>query len=150
MLSEKCDGLPVVGHDGCWNVLRGGWRSDDAPVECAVPESPGYVCGNDDVESVIGDWDGCSVGGVMPQVIGVDVHVVGESGQSGSWDGNVVDQNVVRGLSEKCDGHGRKVVVWVADVVNMDCEVVGLWHESERVEVGDEVLERVVVERVDQ
>ena len=147
--------MPVVGHDGCWNdtsgnVLRGGWRSDDAPVECAVPESPGYVCGNDDVESVIGDWDGCSVGSVMPQVIGVDVHVVGESGQSGSWDGNVVDQNVVRGLSEKCDGHGRKVVVWVADVVNMDCEVVGLWHESERVEVGDEVLERVVVERVDQ
>ena len=101
-------------------MLRGGWRSGDALVECAVPVSPGYV------ESVIGDCDGGSVGSVMPQVIGVDVHEVGESGQSGSWDENVADQNVVRGLFEKCDGHGREVVVWVADVVNMDCEVEGL------------------------
>ena len=121
MLSEKCGGLPVVGHDGCWsdmsgNVLREGWRSDDAPVECVVLESPECVCGNGDVESVIGDWDGCSVGSVMPQVIGVDV---GESGRSGSWDGNVVDQNVLCGLSEKCDGHGRKVVVWVVNVVHI-------------------------------
>ena len=48
MLSEKCDGLPAVGHDGRWNdtivnVLRGDWRSDDAPVECAVPESLEYA-----------------------------------------------------------------------------------------------------------
>ena len=37
---EKCDGLPVVGHDGCWNdtivnVLGGDWRSDGAPGEFA-------------------------------------------------------------------------------------------------------------------
>ena len=59
-----------------------------------VPESHDCVCGNGDVESVDDDCDGCPVGSVMLQVIGVDVHVVGESGQSGSWE-NDVDQNVV-------------------------------------------------------
>ena len=94
---EKCGGLSAVCHDGRWNdtivnVLGGDWRSDDAPVECGVPES-GF--GNGDVENVIGDCGGCPVGSATSQVIGVDVHVVGESGQSGSWDGNVADRIAV-------------------------------------------------------
>ena len=97
---EKYGGLPVVCHDGCWNdtivnVLGGDWKSDSAPVECTVPKSPDCVFGNGDVENVIGDCGGCPVGSAMPQVIGVDVRVVGESGQNGSWDGNVVDRIVV-------------------------------------------------------
>ena len=51
--------------------------------------------GNGDVENAIGDWGGRHVGSATSQVIGVDVHAVGESGESGSWDGNVADRVAV-------------------------------------------------------
>ena len=96
---EKSADLPVLCHDECWSgriwiVLVGDWKCDDAPVECAVPEALADVCGSGDVEDVNGDCDGYPVRSVMLQVIGVDVHGVGESGQSGSWE-NDVDHDVV-------------------------------------------------------
>ena len=125
--NERCGDLPVVCRDGCWNDTI---VNDGAPVECVIPDCPDCVFGNGDVENVIARGGG-PAGSAMPQVIGVDVHVVGESEQSGSWGMNVADQSVVsKGivLSAKCDCPGKKVVAWGADVVRTGCEVVDPWH----------------------
>ena len=85
VLKEKCDGLPVVCHDGCWNDAI-------ASVECVFPDAPGHVFENGEDGSVIGDCSAGPVGSVSQEVSDVDVHVVGESELSDSWAG---DQNVV-------------------------------------------------------
>ena len=98
-LSEVLAGLPVLCHDDgwngkIWNVLGEGWRCDDAPGGEMVPEALVGVCESGVAENVNRDCDGRPVGSVMLQVSGVDVHGVGESGQSGSWE-NDVDHGVV-------------------------------------------------------
>ena len=99
VLSEVLAGLPALCHDDgwngkIWNVLGEGWRCDDAPGGEMVPEALVGVCESGVAENVNGDCDGRPVGSVMLQGSGVDVHGVGESGQSGSWE-NGVDHGVV-------------------------------------------------------
>ena len=86
---ELLFGLPVICRDDGWNdPIWDGWLCDDAPGALFG------VCESGVAENVSGDCDGRPVGSVMLQVSGVDVHGVGESGQSGSW-ANVVDHGVV-------------------------------------------------------
>ena len=92
-LREVLVGLPARCRDDgwngkIWNVLGEGWLCDDAP------EALVGVCESGVAENVIGDCDGRPVVSVMLHVSGVDVHGVGESGQSGSWE-NDVDHGVV-------------------------------------------------------
>ena len=102
-------------------------------------------------ENGIDDGDGRRGGSVMLQVSDVDVHGVGESGQSGSWE-NVVDHGVVQVVNVSfvmCDGRGEKIA-WDVVVVRMDRGAVGPWHVGEKVEVVGVVPGRVEVGRMEQ
>ena len=150
VLTEVLGDRPVLCRDGgwngkIWNVLWEGWRCDDALG------APVGVCESGVAENGIDDGDGRLVGSVMLQVNGVDVHGVGESGQSGSWE-NVVDHGVVQVVNVSfvmCDGRGEKIA-WDVVVVRMDRGAVGPWHVGEKVEVVGVVPGRVEVGRMEQ